>query len=155
MLNKIFKNFILAGVLVSAPLYPASIKTPTDLSQWMIKSFVYQDEEIDYWKTPEETIKDKSGDCEDFAILSKKVLKDLGHKAYVIVLVNKDKSKFSHAVCLFQEKNKTYSVIDNQYYYSFKYKNWKKLLNKIYSQYKEVYNCVNKNMCQEIYIIGE
>jgi len=154
-LNKIFKNFVLAGILVSAPLYPASIKTPRDLSNWLKNNFTYQWEDEDYWKTPEETVRDKTADCEDFAILSKKVLTDLGHRAYLTILMPKKKNDYGHAICLFREKDKTYSVIDNQYYYPLKYKDWKDILDRFYSNYKKVYNCVDRDHCQKIYTIGE
>jgi len=36
---------------------------------WVISNTIYQQDEIDEWKTPEETYRDGFGDCEDRAIL--------------------------------------------------------------------------------------
>ena len=82
-----FLCLTLASVLVSAPIiYPKDIvKCPDTLSIWMKQTLTYQkDGENGHWKTPEKTVQDKGGDCEDFAILAKYVLKDLGYKAWVV-----------------------------------------------------------------------
>lgn len=64
-MNKSILNLLVAGVLVSAPLYPNWIKNPIDLSVWLNDNFTYQADEEgkDYWKKPKETVRDKGGDC--------------------------------------------------------------------------------------------
>lgn len=120
MLN--FLNIILiAGVLVSAPLYPKyevfSVKT---LEIWLLKNFQYEAEKGDYWKTPEEMVKDKVGDCEDFAFLNKKILNDFGFESQVYHIygrtkINNKTSEYSHAICVFESNGKFY-YFSNQYF---------------------------------------
>ena len=38
----------------------------------------YAPEKVDYWATPEETVSSGQGDCEDYAILKRAMLKELG-----------------------------------------------------------------------------
>lgn len=59
--------------------------------------------EDDYWASPIETIMNGKGDCEDFAILQKEVLRHLGvpEEKMVIALVNRSGEKSpDHAVLL-------------------------------------------------------
>lgn len=148
--TKLLQNFAIIGVLVSAPLYPSYIKTPQDLGKWISNSFTYQKEEVDYWKTPEETVKDKGGDCEDFAILAKKILKDLGYEPHLVVLRTTLKA---HAICVFKEKNGTWSAFDNTYYRQMRLYKFKDSMDRYYSRFKNVYNCVDKDTCKKIYTI--
>jgi len=133
-MSKFILNLAVAGVLVSAPLYPNWIKTPTDLSVWLVNSFTYQEEEEgeDYWKKLEETVRDKGGDCEDFSFLVDKILTDLNYKTKVIAIYWEDSA---HAICII-EKNNKYSFFSNQYYFSTKYNSIKELVEKNYSAYK-------------------
>jgi plasmid rolling circle replication initiator protein Rep len=142
---------VLVSTLVTS-LYPSTIKSPSDLGKWLSESFTYQAEKEDYWKTPEETVKDKGGDCEDFAILAQKVLEDLGYKAYLIILANKETNK-GHAVCLFKEKDGTFSVFDNYTYTKYGYKSWKLIFYLGYIEYKDVYVSSGKGFYKKILTI--
>ena len=152
-LNKMFNSLVLVSVLATAPLYPSSINTPKDIGDWMETNFTYQSEEVDYWKSPEETVKDKGGDCEDFSVLSKKILEDLEYTAWFITMDTKADKYIGHAICLFKEKDGTFSVFDNQYYLPTKFVHWKTLLEKYYSEYNNVWNCTPEGHCKKIYII--
>jgi hypothetical protein len=117
-----FLNILLiAGVLVSAPLYPKSeVYSLQTLEIWLKANIHYQAEKGDYWKTPEETVRDKGGDCEDMAFLNQRILIDLGYKAEAYWIVGYDNftgklRPYSHAICIFQDKGKFY-YFSNQYY---------------------------------------
>lgn len=133
-MNKFILNLVIASVLISAPLYPNWIKNPTDLSLWLKNNFIYQAEEEghDHWKKPEETIKDKRGDCEDLSFLVDKILTDLNYKTKVIAVFWE---KNGHAICIIEENNK-YSFFSNQYYFPTKYDSIKELVEKNYPTYK-------------------
>ena len=72
------------GVLVSKQrLYPLSVKTPKDLSNWF-KNFEKRPDVIPYWQEPAETVLYNGGDCEDFATLADYVLNDLGYTSHIV-----------------------------------------------------------------------
>jgi hypothetical protein len=106
-------------VLVSKhSLVPPYVQTPRDLSIWMTNNFTYQPEcdTCDYWKTPEETLRDKGGDCEDFAIFAKTVLKEWGIKSHIIVLEfydERDDMELKGHAFLVYYQNSTLYVFDN------------------------------------------
>lgn len=135
----LFKTLLITTVLTSS-IYPSSIKTPTDLGNWMSKTLSYQAEKDgeDYWQTPEETVKKKTADCEDFGILAKYVLTDLGYKPYLIILVNRLTNK-GHAICVFRDKEGNWGIFDNTYYNQTYYKSLKKIFKTYYPQYNEFY----------------
>lgn len=120
---KFLNVFIMAGVLVSAPLYPKDIiNSPDTLERWLITNFDYKMETGDNWKTPEQTVLDKGGDCEDFAFLVEAILKDLGYEAKPIWIYGKHKKgqiteSYSHAICIFKINDK-WRYFSNTYYFS-------------------------------------
>ena len=101
------KNVIVAGVLISSiSLAPSWIKNVDDYALW-ISEFTYQAEVLeDNWKTPKETIRDKGGDCEDFAILAVEVLKKLDYKVYLIgIELEREGELKGHAIALLKHDN--------------------------------------------------
>jgi len=89
------------------------VKTPEALAGWLNRDFLYELALADGWNSPEETIKFKKGDCDDFAVLAKAVLKELGIRSDIVVL------KFSglsvaHAICLWKDARGNISFISNQ-----------------------------------------
>lgn len=135
-MKKFLRHIPIIGLLlctlacaIAADNFP-SIKTPESLSQWLIKNITYELEngKEDYWKTPQETIKDKAGDCEDMAILTRYILKKKGYKVYIIAIEYKDKSS-AHAIAVIKHNDKTYSYFDNQFYISKRFNNITELLN--------------------------
>jgi len=134
--KKFLINLAVAGVLVSAPLYPIDlVKCPDTLSLWLRFTVAYisentSNEEADYWKTPKETLKDKGGDCEDLSFLTKAILEDMGYEAKVLWLygrkseVKKGKIQdvsYSHAICIFKTKDGKYQHMNNLYFISKKF----------------------------------
>ena len=152
-LKNLFKNCVLSLVLVSAPLYPWYIQAPQDLGKWLETNFTYQSEVGDYWKTPEETIRDKGGDCEDLSILAEYVLRDLKYEAWFIVMLNRTEGDSAHAITIIKEKNNTYSFISNTQYILSHLSSWELMLDKYWPNYKEVYICKTRTLCKSIYTI--
>lgn len=151
-MNKLFKNIVLSGILISSSFYPYWIQNPYNLEKWLKNNFTYQSEETDYWKTPKETLKDKGGDCEDFAIFNKYILKDLGYKAHLIILT-KDEDKTAHAICVFIEKDHTFSAFDNTTYVNAFENSLKALMYKHYKRWDNVYSATENQKYQLLFKI--
>lgn len=127
-MKKFLVNIMLAGVLISVPpIFPNTVRDPNSLSNWLSKNFVYQSEEVEHWNTPQETVRDKFGDCDDFGILVEYVLKKLGYRVYLIAIDYYEKDS-GHILCIIKHKNKTYSYFSNQFFYGKKYKSIPELL---------------------------
>ncbi len=92
---------------------PEFIRTPEDLTRWLASEFQYRLELPDKWQSPEETINLRKGDCEDFAILVSEVLSRQGISSDILILKFKG-LKASHAICIWQEKDGTYSFTTNR-----------------------------------------
>lgn len=126
---------------------PEGINSPRTLSRWMINSLTYQADKVgvDYWKTPEETLIEKGGDCEDFAILAMTILKDLGYEAHLVILFPREGDS-GHAVCVFKYKGKDrYGVIDNQYLLDY----W------LYNTPADIFKLYSKEYSQALYTTFE
>tara|TARA_B100000315_G_C14566337_1_gene583138 strand:- start:1382 stop:1864 length:483 start_codon:yes stop_codon:yes gene_type:complete len=90
-----------------------AINTPQDLVSWLSKEFNYQWEIVDDWKTPQETINSKKGDCEDFAILASVALSGMGISNDILVIKFKDLN-LTHCICVWKDKDGTYKFISNR-----------------------------------------
>ena len=145
--KKQFTSFLLAGVLISSPLlFPSSVNDPVTLGNWLTNNFTYQDEAPEeYWKTPKETVRDKGGDCEDFAILAQYVLKKLGYNAYVVVIKYSD-TEFMHAICVLKHKDGTFSYYSNKYYFGRRFASVPELLSCHAITWKKAWVVVSKTM---------
>ena len=89
------------GILAVARLCP----TPEALAAFLKKEMVFrEDREIfgrsDYWQAPEEFLRRRKGDCEDYALLAQAVLESQGMEAFVFSLYG---SGYAHTVCVFRE----------------------------------------------------
>jgi hypothetical protein len=113
-------GLILSAVLISMPLVPPIVKDAQSLSDYMRAEFTYQNEEGDYWQTPEETAKLKTFDCEDASFYVEKVLTSLGYEVKAICIKGYIGSeKFVHAICVVKVEG-GYRYFSNQYYSYFK-----------------------------------
>jgi len=140
-----------SGVLVSPKkvLYPKTIKTPQDIEDWFFKEgFTYQHDINNEIKLPKETVKDKGGDCEDFAILVSKILKDIGYKNYKVAIYWDAKDgEHGHAICIFQENGK-WNYFSNQIYYRIEVNYILTPINHYYSKWKKIMFFENyKRLC--------
>ncbi len=108
------------GVLVARPndldvklmnlLRSENIHTLEDYARWLKKSVKYKtDGRHDAWAPPQETLKSKNGDCEDYTLLNTAMLKVLGFESRFLAL--KDSSQ-AHAICVFK-RDGYYHWFDN------------------------------------------
>lgn len=144
------KNYISIFVLIiSLSLTPIWVNHYNDVALW-IRRFSYQSEEgnNDYWKTPEETVKDKGGDCEDFALLTKEVLQNLKYKAYFIAVTQKKRGKLTrHAITILKHEEGGLSFFSNNRYYRTKHYTLRKLLNTNFPAWTEAGACLATKKC--------
>lgn len=145
------------GILVSE-LYPNYIKTPQDIEEWLIsEGFYYEADKTrtDEWKTPEQTIKDKGNDCEDYAILVSYILKDLGYKKVMIIAIyGKD---LAHGITWFQEKDDSWSFFSTErigkmprFYIASKLKNPFDILYYYFSEWTHTQLCTADGLCVDL-----
>ncbi len=104
------------GVLISRPdqsdqeiaaiVSQNQIHTLEDYTAWLEKNMTYKaDLPKDQWLKPDEFLKIKQGDCEDYAFLNSQVLRVLGFSPHIITLYS---SKSAHAICAFEYRGKFY-----------------------------------------------
>ncbi|MFH1782101.1 MAG: transglutaminase-like domain-containing protein [Candidatus Omnitrophota bacterium] len=107
------------GVLTPAPysefyniLNSKNIASIEGYAEWLKDNFQYKkDVSGDYWAKPEETLLEKTGDCEDFAFLNQAALRLFGYKSEVFI-VKPLKTITLHAICVFKKDGK-YVYFDN------------------------------------------
>ena len=141
-------------VLVSKQkIYPDYIKTPQDIENWLIKEgFKYVSDKTreDSWKTPEHTIKDMAGDCEDVAILTALILEDLGYtNVMLIAIYGKD---LAHCICWFPEFDGTWSFFStgidknghSKFYFNCKLSNPFKILYLYFPEWTNIKICTKQ-----------
>lgn len=108
--------FLLLGISFAqtSPVAAAisSIRTPEALACWLSNNFRYELKLTDAWQTPEETMKLKKGDCDDFALLAQAALKGLGIKSDVVIIKFRGLNVL-HAVCIWKDKAGLYNFISN------------------------------------------
>lgn len=87
-----------------------NIRSFEDYIHWLQENIKYaRDEEGDYWLSPEETLRRKRADCEDYTFLNAAVLRVLGYQPKTLAMGGLGGN---HAICVFEE-NGYYSWIDN------------------------------------------
>lgn len=98
---------------VIAPRYAS----PQELAQFLRDAITpATDEELfgqpDYWQTPEEFLKRRAGDCEDYALFSQAILQRQGIEAHVLSLFGE--GGLAHTVCVFIDAGR-YHVVDQDH----------------------------------------
>ena len=63
-------------------------------------------------QTPQETLKLRTGDCDDFASLAKAILASNGIKSDLVIIKYRELN-IMHAICMYKEADGTYSFISN------------------------------------------
>ena len=77
------------------------IQSLEDYAQWLKNNIRYQnDGRTDTWTSPQETLRKKFGDCEDYAFLTATVMEVLGYKPHFLALVKNGRR--AHAICTFE-----------------------------------------------------
>ena len=103
------------AILLSNPTWqPEQVNTPESLSIWMQKDLKYisDTKEEDSFKSPEQTVKDGGGDCEDFARLSHYLLSKWGYDSKIIAIY---RPKGNHAVTVFKNRDGFWQMFDLQH----------------------------------------
>ena len=96
-------------------------QTPERVGYWISHNIYYRSDsekwnKPDYWQTAEETLQidpiygERTGDCEDMAILAREILKLLHFSDAHVLLVRIPRG--THAVCVFYYRNQ-YCYLDN------------------------------------------
>ena len=101
-----------SGFSSTATGIPYFVRSPESLVEWFQAEFVYELKFPDRRQTPDETMRRRTGDCEDFALLSRAVLKDLGITSDVVIIKFRE-INVMHAVCIFR-RGATFSFISNK-----------------------------------------
>jgi len=89
--------------------------TPKAVAKLLRDEFTFKrDEELfgeaDHWQSPEEFLKRKAGDCEDYALLAQALLRRNGIEAYILSLFGQE--GYAHTVCVFKDEHGRYNLID-------------------------------------------
>ena len=89
--------------------------TPNAVAAFLHKAFTFQRDEAlfgeaDRWQSPEEFVARKAGDCEDYALLARALLRRNGIEASVFSVFGKE--GYAHTVCVFVDHRGRYNVID-------------------------------------------
>lgn len=103
------------GVLISRPrplhqeivdlVTRHKIKSLEDYAQWLEDNLRYQnDGKADNWASPQQTLRKKAGDCEDYALLNTSVMQVLGYQPHFLALV-RTKGR-THAICTFKHQGR-------------------------------------------------
>jgi len=78
------------------------IKSLEDYAKWLEDNIHYQkDAAADIWTNPEQTLQNKIGDCEEYALLNASVMQVLGYQPHFLALVKPD-GRRAHAICTFK-----------------------------------------------------
>lgn len=82
------------------------ISTPEELAQWMSRHFEFREDEslvgsLDYWQRPEEFLRRRQGDCEDYALFAQYILQKMGIEAYVVSLYGE--RGYAHTITVFKD----------------------------------------------------
>jgi predicted transglutaminase-like cysteine proteinase len=93
-------------------LFRNRIKSIDSYAKWLKREIKYVNDSknVDQWANAYETLEKKSGDCEDLAFLTKKVLTDLGYKVKVLAVARTDQD--THAFSLV-DLNGRIAIFDN------------------------------------------
>lgn len=104
-------------------------QTPPKIADWIRTHIWYKTdmdkwEKVDYWQSSEVTLsknnkyKERTGDCEDFAVLTFETLHFIDVEGHIIgVMYKKGHETINHVVCTFQYNNK-WCYIDQGYFKS-------------------------------------
>lgn len=124
---------------------PSNINTPMALEQWLANEFKYVMEvNHDDWQSPEETIRSKKGDCEDFAILASRVLALWGREGQMIIIHFRGLN-IAHAICIWKEENGLYSFLSNRKLHRTGERSIRNAISKYYPDWKSITFIDEKN----------
>lgn len=144
------KTFLFVILLVfSLPLtcfaqdlnIPPYVNSPQALADWLSSDFSYVmtlSNGGSETQTPQETIEKQTGQCGDFAVLASEVLSGLGIPNNVLIIKCRN-LKIMHAICIWMNKDGTYSFISNQELNHTRKKDAKSAIKKFYPDCERVF----------------
>jgi len=140
-----------ADVLVSTPpIYPKTVVDLNSCIKWL-NTFEYQEDITDYWKSPEETVRDNGGDCEDFGILVDYVLKKLGYNTTILALYFSDGDS-GHIITIVKIDGH-YTFFSNNIYFQTKFTSLRTLLTSYYPNWEKCY-LISRKLLHKGILIG-
>jgi len=106
---------------------------PSRLAMWMYHNIWYEKDKTqyglkEYWARPEETLENKKGDCDDFAILAHAVLSKIGYDPKIVGAFNDNDG---HAECVFFDD---------------RYNRWGSIANKGFKKHGDTFNGVGPRL---------
>lgn len=120
-LMKFIATLIISLFIFTAHAYPESgegvfsrIHSPEELVEWLREDFQFVMKIPDHPQSPVETAHLKTGDCDDFAKLASTVLGRMGIPNEVLLLRFEGLKNILHAICIWKNKDGTYSFMSNQ-----------------------------------------
>ena len=89
--------------------------SPEAIAKFLHRDFTFTRDteafgQADHWQTPEEFAARRVGDCEDYAVLARELLRRNGIEADVFSLFGQ--GGYAHTVCLFKDARGRYNVLD-------------------------------------------
>lgn len=117
-------------------------KNPKRLASWLRRRVWYVSDDkkhgYDKWQTPKLTLKDRSGDCDDFSILAKATLEYMGFKPFLLAVYTWDSYKSwlgkGHLVTVFYWKNRYWHISNWGLKKSIESSSEVKMTNKVYDE---------------------
>lgn len=91
----------------------AELTSPEKIARYLWRNFAYEKDQSqfgteEYWQSADQFLSNRKGDCEDFAVLARELLKQSGHKAFIVNIYG---TRYAHTICVFIENGK-YQAID-------------------------------------------
>lgn len=88
-----------------------------EVGKWIDENIEYEKDDLDYWRTPQETIDERKGDCEDQALLYIGICYQQFGKCYDLQLVDTTSNGIvNHAIVeglRYGENGRSYKVIQS------------------------------------------
>lgn len=132
------QSFIQPSLSIQNPAQNLNLISPEAIAKFLWKNFEFQEDQEqfgqkEYWQTPEEFMMNKKGDCEDFAMMAKSLLEQIGHKSFLISVYG---SRYAHTVTVFEENGK-YNIIDGSQIKRFQADSIEEVMTKLYPHWNE------------------
>jgi len=116
---------------------PASINGPRDIAKWFSTEFKGQLKIPDKPQTPSETLRAKTGDCDDFAVLASAILSQMGLRNEIII-IKFEGIRIMHAICVWKNADGVYSFLSARKLHRTDKKNLLQVIEKNYPDWEWV-----------------
>ena len=113
------------------------LKTPEDVARWLSDEFEYVMTIPDKPQPVEETLRIRTGDCDDFAMVASAALSRLGIVNEVVV-IRFEGLRIGHAICAWKTAEGTYDFISTKNIYHTRQRSIIALVEAYYPGWKEI-----------------